>query len=199
MNQPTTGQGSSDPLNQDLESLISGVAAGNADCENILFEILKNHVVVSIGCFLKTGSLEEDDILVETITVVFNYIKRDGGFDGDLIRFAITIARNRCRNILNQQSRRPQTPIEPLVDWIANEERSPLDNCLEDESRALLQKAIDSLTRVCRILLRSFYFEEMDIESIRGKLGLDTVQGVYYRRTVCLRELGNRLVGFSRE
>jgi len=131
---------------------------------------------------------------VESITAVFQHIRREGGFSGDLIRFAVTIARNRCRNIMNQQSRRPQTPIEPLADWIANDDRSPLDNLLAEESQTLLQGAINKLSQVCRLLLRAIYFDNSNMESMRIKLGLETVQGVYYRRTVCLRELGNILV-----
>ncbi len=195
MKQPPTEPSSSESQDPDLEKLVAGIVAGDSASENALFNVLKPHIVISVSFFLEAGRLEEDDVLIESITAVFHHIRREGGFKGDLIRFAITIARNRCRNIMNQQSRRPQTPIEPLADWIANKERSPLDSLLEDESRSLLQQAIDKLGHACRILLRAFYFEDTDMETIRLKLGLETVQGVYYRRTVCLRELGNRLMG----
>lgn len=194
MNRSPNSKPEADSSDPDLARLAAGIAAGDSTCEKDLFAILKKHLVVSVSFFLAAGRLEEDDVLLESITAVFNHIRREGGFSGDLIRFAITVARNRCRNIMNQQSRRPQIPIEPLADWIANEERSPLDLLLEQESRSLLQGALDNLSHACRKLLRAFYFEGEDMETIRGRLGLATVQGAYYRRTVCLRDLGNILM-----
>ncbi|MCP4292382.1 MAG: sigma-70 family RNA polymerase sigma factor [bacterium] len=177
-----------------MKELIDGIVAGNPSSEKALFEILQGHLKISVNLFLERGRLEEDDVLLESITAVFNHIRRDGGFDGDLIRFAITIARNRCRNILNQQKRRPQTAIEPLADWIANKDCSPLDHLMESEASSLLKSAINGLDQACRRLLRGFYFENLNMETLRRRMGLESVQGVYYRRTVCLRNLGNRLM-----
>ncbi len=197
MNQSTSDSSTPNSGSPDLTVLIIGVVAGDPEQEAALYEILKQHLRVSVAQFFDKDSLETDEVVVESITAVFQYICRDKGFSGDLIRFAITIARNRCRNIVNQRKRRPQVPIEPLADWIANGDRSPLDHLLAEESQAQLQQAITELGRVCRLLLRAFYFEQTPIEVIRRRLGLDTVQGVYYRRTVCLRELGDRIIASS--
>jgi RNA polymerase sigma factor (sigma-70 family) len=181
------------PPDQDIANLIDGVACQLPDAENKLFSLLRSHIRTSVAMFMSLDSKDADDVVGETITVVFSTINRDKGFEGDLIRFAITIARNRCRNIMNQRQRRPQVPIEPLVDWIADDQCSPLDNLMADEHHTGLQKAVDSLGRICRRLLRAFYLEDRPIESIRKLMGLSTVQGIYYRRTVCLRKLGDIL------
>jgi RNA polymerase sigma factor (sigma-70 family) len=194
MNQSTFDRSQHNPEKPDFDHLIKGVVAGDPVREDKLYQVLMSHLKISVRLFLDSGRMEVDDVVVESITAVFKYIRRDGGFTGDLVAFSITIARNRCRNILNQQQRRPQTPIEPLADWIANDDRSPLDHLVKEESLSLLQQTVDSLDRICRTLLRAVYFEESSIESIRIRLGLKTVQGVYYRRTICLRELGNRMM-----
>ncbi len=194
MNQSPFGHSSSSSHPPDLSVLVHGVVAGVPEHEETLFDHLREHLRVSVASFFPDGGLEADEVVVESITAVFQYLRREAGFDGDLVRFAITIARNRCRNIMNQRKRRPQTAIEPLSEWIANEDRSPLDNLLESEARAHLDQTIEKLGNVCRTLLRAFYFEEIPIEKIRQSIGLDTVQGVYYRRTVCLRELGTLLL-----
>ena len=177
----------------DLDALVAGVARRDVGAEETLFAHLRGHLRTTVSMFLPPDNTEADDVVVETITVVFDHVRREAGFDGDLIRFAITIARNRCRNIMNRRKRRPQVPIEPLSEWVAHPERSPLDHLVDDEAVSFLQTAVDALDRTCRQLLRAFYFEGRAIESIRAVTGLGTVQGVYYRRTVCLRKLGERL------
>ncbi len=194
MTQPPSDQSAAGAPTPDLAHLVQGVVSGDGPREDALFEFLRGHLRVSVGLFLPGDCLEADEVVVESITVVFDYIRRDGGFAGDLVRFAITIARNRCRNILNQRRRRPEVPIEPLAEWIASDDRSPLDHLLAEEVRSRLREAVAKLGRVCRLLLRAFYLEGTPIETIRRRLGLETVQGVYYRRTVCLRKLGNRLM-----
>ena len=129
----------------------------------------------------------------ESLLAVLGYLRNRGGFEGDLVRFAVTVERNRCRNILVWRSRHPDVAIEPLCEWLADPQRSPLDSLLEGETRRLLQAGLDSLSRGCRELLHWFYLEDRSIETIRQDIGLDTVQGVYYRRSVCLQQLGRFL------
>jgi DNA-directed RNA polymerase specialized sigma24 family protein len=179
---------------QELAGLASRVAQGDAAAEERLFTILRDHLAVSVQCYFPTADLDFDDIMVESLQAVFAYIRREGGFTGDLVRFAITVARNRCRNLVNQRRRRPGTPVEPLAEWIADDKRSALEFLLEDEAVANLRAAVDALGDVCRRLLRAFYFDRVPMERIRVLLGLKTVQGAYYRRTACLRELGSSLV-----
>lgn len=190
MKQPNTPPPRPD---SDLDALVEGVVRHDQAAEESLFAVLQSHLRTTVSMFMSADATETDDVVVETITVVFDHVRREGGFDGDLIRFAITVARNRCRNIMNRNKRRPQVPIAPLVDWVAHPERSPLDHLVEDEAVTFLQSAVDALDKACRLILRAFYFEGRSIESIRDATGLDTVQGVYYRRTVCLRKLGEQL------
>ena len=181
------------PSTPDCDVLVAGVVAGDPAAESALYAMLDAHLRRTVSMFMPVADQEADDVVSESITVVFDHIRRERGFTGDLVRFAITIARNRCRNIANRRKRRPETPIEPLTEWVASPGRSPLDHLLEGETDSLLQEAIDALGRICRILLRGFYFEGRPMEALRSLLGLQTVQGVYYRRTVCLKQLAEHM------
>jgi RNA polymerase sigma factor (sigma-70 family) len=148
--------------------------------------------------FLGDESADVDDVVQDTVVAVLLYLRRNGGFDGNLVKFAVTVARNRCRNLLNWRKRLPHVQLDPMLDWLESTERSPLDALLDREVVDLLQAALDRLSAECRALLRAFYLEEVPVEEIRRRSGLKTVQGVYYRKAVCLRQayrrLKNRLV-----
>ncbi len=181
------------PTDDDISLLVARVAADDTVAQHQLYALLRSHLRTTVKVFLSEDSLEAEDVISETITVVFRYIVDRSGFEGDLVRFAITIARNRCRNILNKRARHPHDPIEPLIEWVAHPDRSPLDLIQEEEARDFLQAAIDKLESICKLILRAFYLEGRPIASIRAATGLKTLQGVYYRRTVCLRKLAEVL------
>ena len=105
------------------------------------------------------------------------------------VPFAVTVARNRCRDILRWQARHRdrQVPLEPLAAWIADPQRDALGDLLAAERLSLMADAVAALDGACRELLKAFYVQEESAEEIRRRIGLDTVQGVYYRRSVCLR------------
>jgi DNA-directed RNA polymerase specialized sigma24 family protein len=88
--------------------------------------------------------------------------------------------------------------LEPLLEWYNNPERSPLDLLEEQETCALVQEALARLDAACAHLLRACYLEGVSIAALREQLGLETIQGVYYRRAKCLqkafRHLNKRLL-----
>jgi len=163
--------------------------AGSDQAAETLCAELASRMRISARFFLGTDSAEIEDVVQESLVAILAYIRKGGGFEGDLVSFAVTVARNRCRNLLNWHARRPQVPIDGLAEWIADRDRSPLDTLLEAEVHQHLQAALDALGDDCRTLLRAFYLEGVSIESIRQRIGLATVQGVYYRRSVCLDQL----------
>ncbi|MFC1572731.1 RNA polymerase sigma factor [Candidatus Eisenbacteria bacterium] len=173
--------------------LIAAFVAKDPAAADRLYQALHRPVRTAVLQFFPPDGTDVDDVVQETILAVFNYVRKQGGFEGDLIRFAITIARNRCRNIANARKRRPNVPLDSLENWIASPEKSPLDILLEHEVEETLRAALATLGRVCRQILRAFYIEGHSIENIRQETGLKTVQGVYYRRSVCLDRLGRVL------
>lgn len=176
-----TGAAASDEL---LE-LAGGAAAGDAGAAERLCALLMPPVQAATRHFLPADD-EADDVVQETLVAVLEYLRRDGGFTGNLASFATTIARNRCRNLLAWRRRRPQVPIESLAEWLGHPEHTALDVLLDAELLQLLQGSLDALGEECRALLRGFYLEGRSIEELRRAAGLTTVQGVYYRRSLCL-------------
>ncbi len=186
MKRTEKGKSVGDPV---LDRIMDAVLAGDPVAEERFYTTLREPVQTAVRMFMPLDSLEADDIVQETLTVAFRYVREGDGFEGDLVRFAITVARNRCRNVANQRKRRPQVPVEPLLDWYASPDHSVLDHLLADEASSVLQDAVDSLGRLCRIILRGFYLQGYTVERLRALTGFKTVQGVYYRRGVCLKEL----------
>lgn len=172
---------------------IAAYLKGDARAGDALAEVLAGPVRLAVRSFLGDESPDVDDVVQETTVAVLEFLRRNGGFAGNLVRFAVTIARNRCRNILNWRRRLPHVPIEPLQDWLRRPEASPLEILAEREVLAILQEVLDDLSPDCRLILRAYYLQDVPVESLRRRLGLKTVQGVYYRKTACLREAARRL------
>jgi RNA polymerase sigma factor (sigma-70 family) len=175
----------SHPDPDELLALARAVAAGDGGAAEELCSRLTPALRNATSRFLRDDE-EAEDVVQETLLAVLNHVRAEAGFSGHLARFAVTVASNRCRNLLLWRRRRSTRPLEPLAEWIAHPDRSPLDALIDTEARALMQEALDRLGPDCRALLRAFYLEGQPIERIRRAVGLSTVQGVYYRRALCL-------------
>jgi len=138
---------------------------------------------------LGDGDTDLDDVVQESLLVCLRYLRADKGFTGDAVRLAVTIARNRCRDLLRWRCRRPHVALDSLETWLADGSRSPLDDLAASERRDLLQESLNRISVGCRRLLHALYVEELTPEQVRSRTDLDTVQGVYYRRGACLDQL----------
>ena len=184
----------------ELRRDIDAYRAGDVPAGDRLCTALRPPVRLGAARLLGDDDPEVDDVVQDTLMAGLGYLRQEREFDGDLVRLAVTIARNRCRDILRQRARRPQVPIEPLETWLAHPERSALDDLAESELFALLQQALDQLKAACRRLLHALYVDGLTPEDVRVRSGLSTVQGVYHRRSVCLgqaRKLIQRQLRFG--
>ena len=188
--------GSSDPSSE--ASLVRRYVQNVAGADEALAAHIAPATRRAATAFLGREASDLEDVIQETCLAVLEYVRQQDGFQGDILQFAATVARNRCRNLANSRSRHPHVELESLREWIASPERSPLDLLEEKELHLCLQRVLDSLSNDCRRLLRGFYLEDRPIEQLRRTLGLSTVQGVYYRRAKCLEKaelLLNQLLG----
>lgn len=172
----------------DPNALVDAHAGGDPAAAEALYLHLEPHVRQAARGFLADDHLDEDDVVQETLLAVLAYVRRRGGFSGNLIRFGVTIARNRCRNLYHWRRRWAGQPIESMAEWFQDPARSALDLLQAEEVELLLRRSLEQLDPACRRLLNAFYVDERPAEEIRGELGLETLQGVYYRRQVCLRK-----------
>ncbi len=174
---------------------IAGVAAGDPAAEEALHALLASPVTAAACSFLGTDDVDAQDVVQESLVTTFRYVREGGGFEGDIIAFAVTVARNRCRNVLARRRRRPQVALEDAEAGVPDPRAGALESLMSAEALAVLRSGVSRLGRVCRALLWAFYVEEKTIEEIRAVSGLTTVQGVYYRRQACIRELAGMLAG----
>lgn len=168
---------------------LAGDRTGTDELARALEPVLRRAAQGALG----RDDREADDVVSESAVAVLDYLTRRRSFDGSLTVFAIAVARNRCRNIQAWRRRRPQVPLDSLGDWIAHPDRSPLDALVDEERLSLLQEVLERLGSECRDLLRSWYLEGVAVEELRRRLGLRTIQGVYYRRARCLEKASERL------
>ncbi len=179
---------SNTPGDDGLTSIITAFLSGDPSAGDQISLALREPTYLAVRAFLGDESADVDDIVQDSILAVLHYLEKNREFSGNLIKFAVTVARNRARNLLNWRQRHRQVQIDPMLDWLANPERSPLDALLDQEVDKLLQNALDKLAPDCQVILRAFYLENRTIEQTRRLIGLKTVQGIYYRRTVCLEQ-----------
>ncbi len=172
-------------LARDIEACRSG--EGEA-CDR-LCAALRGPVNLSVARLLGDDHPDREDIVQEALLAVLGYLRRDTEFAGDLVRLAVTIARNRCRDILRRRRARPHLDIAALADWLADPGLSPLDALADADRRRHVQCALDRLDQPCRDLLEALYVQGVSTDVVRQQLGLGTVQAVYYRRAICLRQV----------
>ena len=171
---------------------------GKAGAADHLLAALRPLLHREAARMLGDADLEVDDVTQECLTATLGYLEREQEFSGDLVRLGVTIARNRCRDILRLRSRRPQVDIEPLSAWLASPGRSVLDELAENDLLQLLQSTLDHLEEECRRLLDALYIRGLSTEQVRQRIGLGTVQGVYQRRGVCLAKARKSLQRYLR-
>jgi RNA polymerase sigma factor (sigma-70 family) len=176
-----------------LDTVIASYLAGETAAADRLCEALAGPIRLALLPYMDSESPDLEDITQDTLLAVLHYLRDKGGFTGNLVKFAVTVARNRYRNLLNWRRRHPTVDLDPLSEWLARPESSPLDLLLEAEVRQLLQQGLDTLETDCQDILRSFYLNQLPIESLRRRIGLKTVQGIYYRKSLCLEKLARFL------
>jgi RNA polymerase sigma factor (sigma-70 family) len=159
-------------------------AAGDRLCQALL-PVVRLDMVRMLG----DNSPDVDDVVQEALVACLGYVVAEKGFSGDLVRLAVTIARNRCRDLIRWRRRRAHVMIEPLEAWLADSSRSALDELVSDEMAHLVQLALDQLPADCRQLLLALYVEGRTPEEMRLSAGLSSVHGVYYRRGACLERV----------
>lgn len=171
-------------LLSEAAAMRSGEPAAADRLASLLHPILHEAAVV----FLGTDHPDVEDVVQDATLSSLRYLGSDAGFRGDPIRLAVTIARNRCRDLHRWRRARPSQEITSMAEWLDDGRASALDELLTAERTGLVQRVLASLSDACRRLLHALYVSGQPTETVRRQLGLGTVQGVYYRRGVCLDE-----------
>lgn len=167
---------------------IFALRGGDASAGDRLSRALWSPIHLAVARILGDHALDIDDVAQDSLLAALDYFQRDAAFKGDPVKLAVTIARNRCIDILRKRANHPQVDVDTMADWIADSSRSALDDLEHRELLKILQDALDRISHSCCQLLRNLYIEKRPTEEIRVLLGLKSVHAVYYRREVCLQE-----------
>ncbi len=177
--------------NSTLAQLMASYAAGNNAAGDRLCASLEPVMKRVVDGFLGAGDLDRDDLIQEAMMAMMRYLRRGGSIPENPQAFVSTIVRNRCRDLYRWRKTHPTSDVESLEQWYTSAESSPLDLLLDSEVLIGLQEALNYLEDSCSRLLRGIYLERRSMEQLRAKLGLTSVQAVYYRRDQCLRNIKN--------
>ncbi len=167
---------------------IAALRRGDAGAGDRLSIALWAPVNLAVVRILGDNALDREDVIHDSLLAALDFFKRDLEFQGNPVKLAVTIARNRCIDIIRKRSHHPEVDLAPMVEWIADPGKSALDDLERDELLLLLQEALNHISYSCGQLLRSLYLLKVPTEAIRLQLGLESVHAVYYRRENCLQE-----------
>ena len=176
----------------DLDTAVAAATTdflgGRPGADDRLSKLLSTPIRNAAVGFLGPDHAELCDVVQDSCLAVLDHLGRRGRWSGQLVPFAVTVARNRCRNILNWQTRWQHTPVESLEGWLSDPNHDPLELLAETELTTILQDELDKLEKPCGALLRGLFLEGASALEMQRRLGYKTVQGVYYRRDSCLSE-----------
>lgn len=179
----------SEQVDQDIAAYI----AGDDDAGGRICRSLEAVIRAEVGRFLPATDFERDDIVQETLLALLTYLRKAGRGPDRPVAFVVTMAGNRCRNLYGWRRRRPTTDLHQAAEWLAGGGRDPLEQLEARELEQSLRRAFARLDAPCRKLLLAIYLEERPMEDLRRDAGLTTVQGLYYRKYVCVKKLAGFL------
>ncbi len=146
-------------------------------------------VRANVRQFLGPDDPDVDDVVQEALIATLRYLQDDVEFEGDLARLAITIGRNRCRDLARKRRRWRAESIDTHVEQLPDLAATVLDDLDAADRRSLLLAALADLSDRCRDLLISRYLDDQSPEEICARLGIASRHAFYYRRVGCLRRL----------
>jgi RNA polymerase sigma factor (sigma-70 family) len=178
-------------LARDLGAYIDG----DDEAANRICRLLEPTIRAEVARFLPASDPDRDDVMQETLLALLGYLRRTRTCPERPEAFVVTMTGNRCRNLYQWRKRRPSVELDSAHELPSDRNDDPLRRLERAELEGLLRRAFHRLDAPCRGLLRSIYLEERPMEQLQREAGLTTVQGVYYRKYVCLRKLSELLNG----
>ncbi len=175
--------------NRTLEQEINAYIAGDEQSGDAVCRYLEIHVRNEVRRFLQDRDIDHDDIVQDSLLAMLAYLRKSKHCPKRPEAFAVTITRNRCLNLYHWRKRRPSIEIEKISNSLAIEGADILDRLSAHELESLLESAFVKLDPECNKLLMSIYFQNIDMKELQRDANLNTVQGVYYRKYICLKKL----------
>ena len=154
-----------------------------------MIEILRQPVADDVRRFLGGDDPDVEDVVQESLIAALRYLAGDVGTEQRAIKLAVTIGRNRCRDLLRRRRRWQLSDIDEAANQIRSPGISALDAVEHADLREHLLASLAGLSEDCRNLLLLRYMDNMSTRAICRHLGLRSPQAFFHRRAACLRRL----------
>lgn len=171
-----------------LEQAVADYVRGDDPAGNAICAALEPALRSVVNRVLSPDDPDADDIVQDSLIATLGYLRKSGEAPRSTEAFARTIARNRCVNLLVWRRRRRAQDVDDFAESIPDIAAGPLEIMEESAARELLDGVLRRMDEACRSLLESMYRAEVPVEKLRERLGLKSVQAVYYRKDVCIRK-----------
>ncbi len=140
---------------------------------------------------LRNSGTQDDaeDLLQEAVVILWERI-RSGSYEhaAKLETFVVAVAKNIWLRRLARKRR--EIPGDPIAfDALADGDRSPLEDLMQDEETARLASSLKSLGDPCRTLLLLYYYEERSMEEIARMMGFANADTVKSKKYQCKKAL----------
>jgi len=167
-------------------------SAATVDAEQRLTAV-ETPVRRAVQGFLGSDDPDHEDMIQLALIGANRYLEDTGSFNGDLgsgfTRLAVSIARNRCRDLLRRRKNLGEVELEPVQEILATPCPTILDEIEHDEQLDLLARSFKDLSQNCQRLLEAGYLKRHSLKELIARLGFKSPQAYYYNRNRCLERL----------
>lgn len=129
------------------------------------------------------------DVVQDALIAFLGYLRRTRIVPTNPEAFVTAIVQNRCTNLAVWRRRRRADDVHDVADRLPDPGSTPLEILGREESDRWVRDALGALDAPCAALLEEVYARERSMQELKTRLGLKSVQAVYYRRDACLRKL----------
>lgn len=169
-----------------------------ANDRTVLGEIFIRYEKMIVSYIKTHGGSDADaeDVLQESIIVLWQNVC-SGSFElsSKIGTYLMGVAKNKWREQLRK--RRNTFPLDEQTD-LPDHEKKVMDTILTREKVELIQRALNTITPLCKKLLMLFYFEERSLDEIAKLLefaNTDVVKSKKYQCKKALEETVRKLEG----
>jgi len=158
--------------------------------EEVLVGLYESNRKLILNLISKNSGTRDDaeDMLQESLIVLWEKV-RSGKFEQNakLSTFLYAIARNLWFGRLRRKTRETPRDIDP--EEHRDNSLSALEDIVAAEETVMVRDALGRIGEQCRKLLLLFYWEELSMEEIAGKLGFANAETAKAKKYQCKKAL----------
>ena len=162
--------------------------------EEVLVGLYQSNRKPILNLISKNSGTHDDaeDMLQESLIVLWERV-RSGRFEQNakLSTFLYATARNLWFGRLRHKARETPRDIDP--EEHPDDSLSALEALVATEESAMVRDALGRIGEQCRTLLLLFYWEELSMDEIAGKLGFANADTAKAKKYQCKKALENAL------